>query len=146
MWTACPLMQVECFVQSSGNPSTSFTHGPYLEVGVPLLVAWVRVRPPSSICASLYEPVCLSASHDAPPHLQPGEGTERGHCSCHSEACCMHLWHRVGEIIPIIPLECLWINQFCVNKCRSLADLQSPLVTNVLVYKERKAGLYTTRS
>lgn len=56
-----------------------------------LLVAWVHVRPPSNISAGLYELVCPSASHDAPPHLQPGGGSERGHCSCHFEACRMHL-------------------------------------------------------
>lgn len=93
----------------------------------------------------------LSASHDAPPHLQPGAASERGYCSCHSEACCMHLWHRVGEIIPIIPLECLWINQFCMNKWPSLADfdLQSRLVINGLVYlfkRRDKKVLYSTKS
>lgn len=33
----------------------------------------------------------------------------------------MHLWHQVGEIVPIIPLECLWINHVCMNTCCSLA-------------------------
>lgn len=54
-------------------------------------------------------------------------------------------------MIPIIPLECLWINQFYVNKCCSLADfdLQSPSGTNMLVYMfERKGNkvLYWTKS
>lgn len=52
-------------------------------------------------------------------------------------------YDRVGEIIPIIPLECLWINQFCMNKCCSLADfdIQSPSNACLHVWKEGKQSI-----
>lgn len=45
----------------------------------------------SEVSTCTVQAVCLSGSHDAPLHRPHGEASERGHCSCHSEACCMHL-------------------------------------------------------
>lgn len=84
-------------------------------------------------------PVCFPMMHL--PISSLAKAVKEAHCSCHCEACCMHLWHRVGEIIPIIPLECLWINQFCMNKCSSLARLWfTKSLANMLVYMFERKG------